>query len=184
MNEKNKNFWVEALKAGTIIGLVSVAFALVSQVIEEQATLLSVVNFASTVVTILLAFAFVRKFAASHTPQEGFSYGRGVGFVVATMLFVGVLSGAYSSVMANFFIREDLLQIVDQTMAQVQDMLPADSFEQTYSTMRSSVTNPFLLTISSVISNGFFGLLVGLCVSVITRRQPDIFADGNQGEQA
>lgn len=178
-----KQFWIEALKGGTIIGLVSVALALVTQY-TENATIVGVLNFLSTVVTIMLAFGYTRKFAAGHSKQEGFSYGRGVGFVVAMMLFVGVISGVYSAVMANFFIKEELLEVVNTAMAQMQDMIPAESFDSTYSLMRNSVTNPLMLTISSVLSNAFFGLLVGLCASALTRRQPDIFAeDGNNAPQ-
>lgn len=184
MNENKKNFWSEALKGGTIIGLVSVAFALLSHTFKEQTTLAQVVDIASTVIGILLAAGFLRKFAAGHTKQCGFSYGRGVGFVVAMMIFAGVLTGVYSAVMANFFIREELLQVVEQSMAQMQDMIPADSFEQTYSMMQKSVTSPLILTLSSVVSNAFYGLLCGLILSLITRRQPDIFADDSTSEQA
>lgn len=174
--EERKQFWMEALKGGTIIGLVVVALSLVVQVAPEQTTLVTVVNFASTVITILLALGYLRRFARSHSRAEGFSYGRGVGFIVAMMLFAGVISGVYSSVMANFFIKEELLEAVDITMAQMQDMVPIENFESTYDMMRASVTNPFFVTLSSVISNAFLGLLYGLVLSLSTRRQPDIFA--------
>lgn len=167
---------MEALKGGTIIGLVSVAFSLVTQVAPEQSTWVKVLNFASTVVTILLAAGYLRHFARSRSRAEGFSYGRGVGFVVAMMLFVGVITGIYSAVMANFFIKEELLGAVEVVMAQVQDVVPAESFDTTYNVMRASVTNPLFITISSVVSNALLGLLYGLVLSVITRRQPDIFA--------
>lgn len=183
MEPKRRNFWFEALKGGTLIGLVNVAFSLVAQFSGENTTLATILGYLSTVVLILLAFGYTRRFAATHSPEEGFSYGRAVGFVVAMMLFVGVLSGIYSAVMANFFIREELMEVVDATMAQMQDMLPADSFEQTYNSMRSSVTNPLLLTFSSVISNAFLGLLIGLCVGMLTRRRPDIFGGTTPSEQ-
>lgn len=183
MNERRKNFWIEALKGGTLIGLVMVAFSIVLQFTGESTTLASVLNVASTVVTILLAFGLTRKFATQHSAEEGFSFGRAVGFVVAMMLFVGVISGVYSAVMANFFIREEVLASVDLIMADMQDLLPAEEFNSTYQLMRASVINPFILTLSSVISNAFLGLLVGLCVGVLTRRQPDIFAGGNNSNE-
>lgn len=176
MNESRKNFWFEALKGGTLVGIVTVAFSLVLQFVGEKTTLVSIINFASTVVTILLVFGLMRKFATQHSAAEGFTYGRGVGFVVAMMLFVGVISGVYSAIMANFFIREEVLASVDMVMADMQDLLPAEEFESTYQMMRASVVNPLLLTVSSVLSNAFFGLLMGLCLSLLTRRQPDIFA--------
>lgn len=176
MNITKKDFWTEALKGGTLVGLISVAFELLMQVAGEHTTLLSILSFASTVIVILLVAAYLRRFARMHSQAEGFSYGRGVGFVVAMMLFVGVLSGFYSAVIANFFFKEELLATVDMLMAQYQDMLPAESFEQTYDMMRASVTNPLMLTISSVIGNAFYGLILGLLLAIPHRRQPDIFA--------
>ena len=111
MNDSRKNFWFEALKGGTLVGIVTVAFSLVMQFAGEKATLVSIINFASTVVTILLVYGLMRKFATQHSAAEGFTYGRGVGFVVAMMLFVGVISGVYSAIMANFFIREELMEV-------------------------------------------------------------------------
>ena len=105
--------------------------------------------------------------------------GRAVGFVVSMMLFAGVISGVYSSVMANFFIKEEILASVDQVMAQMQDLYTADQFDNLYTMMQKAVINPLYLTISSIISNCFTGLLIGVLVGFLTRRRPDIFADTN-----
>lgn len=176
MNMTRRDFWTEALKGGTLIGLITVAFSLLTQTAGERATLVEILGYASTIITILLLAGYLRRFARMHSRAEGFSYGRGVGFVVAMMLFVGVLSGVYSAVMTNFFIKEEILASVDAAMAQYQDMIPAENFEQTYDLMRASVTNPLMLTISSVISNALYGLVLGLLLAIPNRRQPDIFA--------
>lgn len=183
MNNKRKEFWLEALKGGTLIGLVAVAFSLLMQGAGEKEGLVKVLNYTSTILTVLLAIGCLRRFALRSSRAEGFSYGRGVGFVVAMMAFAGILSGLYTAIMANFVIREEVIEAVDMMMAQMQDMVPADSFEQTYNLVRASLTNPLLLTLSSVLSNAFLGLLMGLVVSVTTRRQPDIFAEENNPEQ-
>ena len=184
MSITRKDFWMEALKGGTLVGLVTVAFSLLTQSAGEQEKLVTILGYASTVVSILLVAGYLRRFARMHSRAEGFSYGRGVGFVVAMMLFVGVLSGVYSAVMANFFITEELLASVDAIMAQMQDMIPADRFEQTYDLMRASVTNPLLLTISSVISNAFYGVVLGLLLAIPNRRQADIFAPEEENMQS
>lgn len=177
-----KQYWYEALVGGTIIGVVTVLFSVVLQLLgggsESEPTFLSkAINFISVFVTILLVFTYTRKFAAMHTLEEGFSVGRAVGFVVSMMLFAGVISGVYSSVMANYFIKEELLLTVDKTMAQMQDLYSADQFDTLYATMKRAVLNPIYLTISSVISNCFTGVFMGLFVGLLTRRRPDIFAD-------
>lgn len=178
-----KQYWYEALVGGTIVGVVSVAFSIVLQLLggstDEPTLLTKVINFLSVFVTIVLLFGFTRRFAAQHTAEEGFSMGRAVGFVVSVMLFAGVISGVYSSVMANYFIKDEILASVDHVMAQLQDLYTADQFDNLYSVMQKAVINPLYLTISSVISNCFTGLLIGVLVGFLTRRRPDIFADTN-----
>lgn len=176
---------------GTIVGVVSVAFSIVLQLLggnaqgaAEPSFLVKAINFVSVFVTIVLLFGYTRRFAAQHSLEEGFSVGRAVGFVVSMMLFAGVISGVYSAVMANFFIKEEILQSVDAVMAQMQDLYTADQFDSLYTTMQKAVVNPIYLTISSVISNCFTGVIVGLLVGLLTRRRPDIFADvrNNEGD--
>lgn len=177
-----KFFWSEALKAGTIVGLVSVAFALVLNMFdgEEPTFWVKALNFMSVLVTILLLFGFTRKTAYFAPAEEGFSMGKALRFVLASMLFAGIISGLYSAIMANFFIKDELIAIVDSTMAQMQDMVPADQFDATYNSVRTMATNPLALTISAVISNLFTGLLIGIPVGLLVKRQPDIFANPEQ----
>lgn len=176
-----KQFWSEALVAGTIMGLVSVAFALAQQatagVGEEPTFWAKLLSYGSVVVNVLLAFGFTRKYSHLVPVEVGFSVGRALKFVLASMLFVGVIQGVYSAVMANFFIKEELLAMVDEAMVQMQDMLPADQFEATYQSARSAATSPLILTVSSILSNLFTGLLIGIPVGLLVRRQPDIFAN-------
>ncbi len=175
MNNK-KIFWTEALKGGTVIGLVSVALSILMHLSIDMPTLEKFLNIMSTVVTVLLLFGFTRRLAAQSNPMEGFSMGKAIGFVVAMMAISGVLAGIYTSVMSNFFVHDEILATVDEMMAAMQDTIPADSFEQTYNLMRSSFTNPFILTLSSVFGNVLLGLLCGVFVGFWTRRQPNIFA--------
>ena len=162
-----KQYWYEALVGGTIVGVVAVAFSILLKLMGGTTAVF---------VNITLLFGLTRRFSAKHTPEEGFSFGRGLGFVVAMMIFAGVISGIYSSVMANYFIKEEVLHSVDEVMAQLQDVYPAEQFDSLYTAMQKAVINPVYLTLSSVISNCFTGALVGLFVGFLTRRRPDIFA--------
>lgn len=184
-----KQYWYEALVGGTITGVVAVVFSIIVQLLggganEEPSFVVKAVNFVSVFVNVLLIFAFTRRFAAHHTAEEGFSMGRAVGFVVSMMLFAGFISGVYSAVMANFFIKEEILQSVNTVMAQMQDLYTADQFDSLYSTMQNAVLNPIYLTISSIISNCFTGVIVGVLVGFLTRRRPDIFADINRDDSS
>lgn len=175
-----KIFWNSALVGGTIIGLCAVAFSIVLHLLggssAESSFAVKAVNFFSVFVEIFLIFVFTRRFAAMHSPEQGFSLGRAVGFVVAMMLFSGFIGGIYSSVMANFFIKDELLMTVQQTMAQMQDLYTAEQFDSIYGIMQKAVVNPIYLTISSILGDCFTGLFTGLIVGFFSRRRPDIFA--------
>ena len=60
--KKNMNktiFWMEALKAGTIVGLVSVAFSIAVQAISgpmPESSWIKILNFVSVLVSLLLNF--------------------------------------------------------------------------------------------------------------------------------
>ncbi len=176
MNERKNIFWTEALKGGTIIGLVSVAFELVMQASVEMTALTTILSVVSTMAIVFISFGYTRRLAVQSDPREGFSVGRAVGFVVAMMAIAGVLNGIYTAVMANFVMHDELMKVVDEMMVGLQDTIPADTFEQTYEMMRKTVTSPLILTLSSVISNALLGVLCGVCVGLVTRRHPDIFA--------
>ena len=85
----------------------------------------------------------------------------------------------WSSVYLVKQFKDEILASVDQVMVRLQDLYTADQFDNLYATMQKAVINPLYLTISSVISNCFTGLLIGVLVGFLTRRRPDIFADTN-----
>ncbi len=174
-----KLFWNEALKAGTIVGLVSTAFALLMRPLSEteHTFWLKALNMVSWIIIVLLLYAFTRRFSKSQPAAKGFSYGRGIGFVVAAMMFVGVVNALYSSIMANYFIKAEVLEQVDRIMVVYQDMWPDDMFEKTYAVARNAAVNPFYITFSSVLGNCFVGFLLSLVIAAITRREPDIFSE-------
>ncbi|MDY3979561.1 MAG: DUF4199 domain-containing protein [Tidjanibacter sp.] len=182
-----KSFWYEALKAGTIIGLVLVGFGLLTQPLdaETQKVWITILNVAGWTLTIVLLYGFTRKVAATSitlAPNQGFSFSRGVGFIVASMLFAGVIMGVYSTIMSNFFIKEQVLATVDDLMVLYQDMLPDQTFDQAYAMARRSVLNPFYITVSSVITNCFVGLLIALPVASLTRREANLFSQNNDSQ--
>ena len=107
-----KQYWYEALVGGTIVGVVAVAFSILLTLMggttAEPSFGVKAVNFLSVFVNITLLFGLTRRFSAKYTLEEGFSFGRGLGFVVAMMIFAGVISGIYNSVMANYFIKAEV----------------------------------------------------------------------------
>lgn len=180
-----KLFWFEALKGGTMIGLVRSAFALLQQALidGEKTKLASIVGIISFVALVLLVYAFCRKVASYANPAQGFSYGKGMSFVFAMMLFTGVITGLYSAIVNNFFMTDQIYDQINEMMVVYESMLPAEQVDTFYDTMVASMMNPFTLILSNTFANLLAGGFVGIFVCSLTIRRPDIFADASVVEE-
>lgn len=174
-----KLFWFEALKGGTMIGLVRSAFALLQQALidGEKTKLASIVGIISFVALVLLVYAFCRKVASYTNPAQGFSYGKGMSFVFAMMLFTGVITGLYSAIVNNFFMTDQIYDQLNEMMVVYESMLPAEQVDTFYDSMVSSMMSPFVLVLTNTFANLLVGGFVGIFVCSLTIRRPDIFAD-------
>lgn len=182
---ERKLFWFEALKGGTMIGLVRSAFALLQQALidGEKTKLASIVGIISFVALVLLVYAFCRKVASYANPAQGFSYGKGMSFVFAMMLFTGVITGLYSAIVNNFFMTDQIYDQINEMMVVYESMLPAEQIDAYYDLMVSSMMNPFTLILSNTFANLLVGGFVGIFVCSLTIRRPDIFADATVVEE-
>lgn len=182
---ERKLFWFEALKGGTMIGLVRSAFALLQQALidGEKTKLASLVGIISFVALVLLVYAFCRKVASYAAPAQGFSYGKGMSFVFAMMLFTGVITGLYSAIVNNFFMTDQIYDQLNEMMVVYESMLPAEQVDTFYDSMVSSMMNPFVLVLTNTFANLLVGGFVGIFVCSLTIRRPDIFADASVVEE-
>lgn len=180
-----KLFWFEALKGGTMIGLVRSAFALLQQALidGEKTKLASIVGIISFVALVLLVYAFCRKVASYANPAQGFSYGKGMSFVFAMMLFTGVITGLYSAIVNNFFMTDQIYDQINEMMVVYESMLPAEQVDTFYDSMVASMMNPITLILSNTFANLLVGGFVGIFVCSLTIRRPDIFADASVVEE-
>ena len=180
-----KLFWFEALKGGTMIGLVRSAFALLQQALldGEKTKLASIVGIISFVALVLLVYAFCRKVASYAAPAQGFSYGKGMSFVFAMMLFTGVITGLYSAIVNNFFMTDQIYDQINEMMVVYESMLPAEQVDTFYDSMVASMMNPITLILSNTFANLLVGGFVGIFVCSLTIRRPDIFADASVVEE-
>lgn len=180
-----KLFWFEALKGGTMIGLVRSAFALLQQALidGEKTKLASIVGIISFVALVLLVYAFCRKVASYANPAQGFSYGKGMSFVFAMMLFTGVITGLYSAIVNNFFMTDQIYDQINEMMVVYESMLPAEQVDTFYDSMVASMMNPITLILSNTFANLLVGGFVGIFICSLTIRRPDIFADASVVEE-
>ncbi len=181
-----KIFWHEALKAGTIIGLVRSAFALLQQALlqADKNSLASIIGIVAFAAMVFMIYGFTRRVAAWAPADQGFSYGKGMSFVFAMMLFTGVVMGIYESIMNNFVMPDLVYEQVNQMMPIYEGILPADQVDSFYDSMVRSMMSPFTMVFSSIFASMLSGGFIALIVCAITIRRPDIFAPASGQSEA
>lgn len=184
MNERGKTFWRDALLSGTKVGIVSIVCSIVVMLAGKGA-LGGLLPFLERVIFFTLIFVFVRKHSWKYSPEEGFSFGRSFGFVLAMLLFVGVIQGVYNAILANYFMGPELMADIDAVMVALQDQNPTlytpEMLEQSKEMIKTLTFNPFAATLSSVLGVEISGIFIALLVAVFTYRRADLFA-GPKGE--
>ena len=86
------NFWNDAAKYGAIIGCVSAACSLLSDI-----TGVGIFGFIGFAVYLWLLVHYTQKRASLYsTLEEEYGYGKRLGFIVAMALFIGVINAAYT----------------------------------------------------------------------------------------
>ena len=169
-----------------MIGLVRSAFALLQQSLQaaDHTKAASLVGILSFVTLVILIYALCRKVASYADPAQGFSYGKGMSFVFAMMLFTGVITGLYSAIVNNFFMTDVIYDQVNEAMVVYESMLPAEQVDTFYDTWVKLNMNPFTLILSNTFANLLAGGFVGIFVCSLTIRRPDIFATPATAEES
>lgn len=179
MNERGKMFWRDALLSGTKIGIVSVVCSIIIMLVGNGA-LGGVLPFMERVIFFVLIFVFVRKHSWKYSPEEGFPFGRAFGFVLAMLLFVGIIQGVYNAILANYFMAPELTAEIDAVMVALQEQTPnlytPEMLEQSKDMITTLTFNPFAATLSTLLGVEISGIFIGLLVAVFTYRRADLFA--------
>ena len=169
---KNR-FWNDASRCGAVLGLVSVAFAVAGIYVPTTAAMLAIIlsglNF---VITIYLLFYYTRRRAALFT-KEGYSYVQCMGFIVASGLFAGIITGAYQIVASNFFFVEQYKEMYNTILATYAHMKVFDN--EQLEMAKTMLQSPIYVLISNIFASclqfGFYGLFI----AIGTKREADIF---------
>lgn len=188
-------FWNDACRGGAIIGLVMAASNVAEQAIMYKGGSIALIALmvlewlAMAGVFIWLLYRFTRKHSTQYSPEEGFSYGQGLGFSVVMSLLSGLIVGA-----AGYFYRyvligndrytERLIDTIRGLYAQMPSM-PAD-LEDAYETMFEQLRalpepSIFRAVLSSMFVYFVVGGLIGLIVAGVLTRAPRPFA-GSDGQ--
>lgn len=188
------NFGNEVLSKGAILGVIMLASNIVEQSAMIYGGTLGWMSFTglemivATVVYIWLLCRFAKKYAAavyeSRREPKYFSYGEGLGYVVAVAVLAGVIVALGGYLFRHFAIGYDnyiagYMQMMQNVLASSE--MPA-SMENVYEqifTQLESKSEPSL--ISTVFSGAWSylmsGFVLGLIIAAVVRRAPKMFSD-------
>lgn len=175
------NFWNDASRCGAVLGLVSVVFAVVGMYVPSTATVLALIlSCLSFVITIYLLIYYTRRRATQFT-KEGYSYIQCMGFIVASGLFAGIITGAYQIVASNFFFVEQYKEIHNSLLAAYAQMkvFDNDQLEMTKTMLQSPIYVLMSNIFASCLSFGFYALFI----AIVTKREADIFDNTSEYDQ-
>lgn len=173
---RKTNFWNDAALCGVYMALLAIAFDIVG--FYTQHALLSLVSLVLFVG--LLTWCMKLRVARYATPEEGYGYGRCLGFMIAVMLCAGFLEGAFMGVAANWLFAEKYQASISQSVA----LLESTGFytDEMLGMMVRMLRSPLVLILSSMIGSVVKGTFFGLFIAAFTQRAPRPFADDNRGE--
>ena len=175
------NFWNDASRCGSVLGLASIAFSAIGMYVPKNLIILALIlNGISFVITIFLLFYFTKRRAAQF-PKEGYSYMQCMGYMVASGLFAGIITGAYQIVAGNLLFAKEYNEMYNAAIAVYAEMkvFTNDQLEL----VRTMLTSPIAVLISNILSMcltfGFYGLFIALG----TKREPEIFDDNTYDQE-
>lgn len=157
------NFWNDAAKGGAIIGGIWAACSLLGD--ATGLGLFGLIGFA-LYIWLLIRYTRLRATALS-TPDEEYGYGRRLGFIVATALFVGIINAAYTILASRILFTAKYSATYEQTFAMLakSGLYTGEMIAQ----MSRMVQSPAMITLSSVFGQLFLGLLFGLVIAAIAQ---------------
>lgn len=170
-----KTFWSDAARYGGILGLVVAAAALISAYTTPGKFIIPVVELAAFA---WLMYRFLRARGAKFG-TAGFSYGQCISFVLAMMLFTGIISGATNFII-NTYLRPDLMEEALELAMQMNPQLyNVPGMEDSMALMGTLMKNPLFQLFGGIFGMIFYGGIIGLIVSAFAKRERGIFADTN-----
>lgn len=172
-------FWRDAAKGGIIIGAIVVAATYIKTWLamsdSTMGLLFSLLEFAAVAYCL---YRFCKQRSALYDSLIGYSYGQNMGFVLGMMLLTGVIYGIGQYFLVNYFAPEFYAESFDTAFELMEDMM-GDAAVQGADMAYRMIRNPLYWLFYGVIAMVMYGGLIGLFVSALVKRNPDLFANNN-----
>lgn len=195
---KNTLFWNDVLAKGAILG----GIMLCSHIFEQCATIyggtmtwytmMGVEMIVAAAAFVWLIYYFTKRYSvAVMQPQQVkmFSYGAGLGYAASVSIFAGIIVGLGRYILHSFVIGhkayvngmiDSLQQIIEGSpeMAAMGDM-----YNQMLAQIATQPEPSIFATIGSTVwSYMLWGVIVGLFVAGIVKKEPQLFDNNNNNE--
>lgn len=174
--ELKKSYWSDAAKAGAIMGGLLFAVSLADALFKFKGAG-GMTSLASFAVLAVFIYRFGKDRSLKHG-DEGFTFGQSMGYILAMMLFTGIISGFGNFLLQNYIAPDYYQELFEATLLKNPLFDPdsstmADAMEMA----RKLMKNPVFLVLSGIIGMTIYGGLIGLLASAFIRKRPDMFAN-------
>ena len=172
MKEKNlkKIFWSEASLGGLILGLLLFGFLYLSYRWEWSIHHPTLASVTETLLIAVVSYIMARRMGRLRG-AEGFTYGQSMGFILAMMVFTGIIYGLGSYLMQVVIDPEYYRNLYEATLYNTLDETQAEQALKMRQQMNRFIQNPGVMVLSGIFSMLIYGGIVGLIVSIFTKRQ-------------
>jgi len=172
--EEKSSVWTEALKYGIILGLVSVVFAVITYVLDVTGK--SWVIIPSLIISVIVLYLLLRSYRDTY--NHGYiTYGKAVGAGMVMNIYAAILTAVYIYILFGFIDPG----LVDKQMLEAEDKLiakgmPEGSIDSAL-LMQAKFMKPWIMSISSIFSSVFYGLILSLIVSLFIKKEGNPLLD-------
>jgi len=173
--EEKKSVWPFAMTYGLALGMISVilsiVFYIVSPMDPEKGT---GGGWIQTVITLLLEGIFVYWAVSKFRDEsnDGFiSYGRSLGTTMAMAIPTAILTAIYVYIFFAFIDPDFLSKIAEVQANKMAERGLSDEQIEKQMAMMNKFSSPMMYSLLSPLGVGFQLLIIGLIISIFTRRE-------------
>lgn len=178
MEDYKKSFWKDAAKAGGVLGLAIFGFYALSMLLKLEisaAWTKSTFEFMAIAITIY----YYGKRRAELYGNDGFTYAQSLSYILAMMLFAGVIVG-FGQFILQTAAPEYYQEVMDIAMAKQGVNIDSQALEQSMDLVMKMMKNPIVMVLSGIFGMLIYGLFIGILASIFIKRPANIFTNDNQ----
>jgi hypothetical protein len=157
------------IKYGIYLALVSILYTLILQILGLAAK--QALGYVGIIFVIIALYLAHRDYKRSN---EYMSYGQGLGISMIIVTISSVLSSLFSYIYIKFVDSSMLDVIREQGIIQMEERGMSDAQIEQAMEMQARFTTPEMILIFGILGGIFFGFIVSLIVTAITKKSPPV----------